>query len=99
MTERTSSSRHNFMGADGVRRYAKFPCCIFRAISCVDSGSYDGMYRDDRYSRRGRDMRGRYSRHDGTDKRLMDELEELMRTIEPGKRDVIRRALEELKEA
>lgn len=62
-------------------------------------GSYDGMYRDDRYSRRGRDMRGRYSRHDGTDKRLMDELEELMRTIEPGKRDVIRRALEELKEA
>lgn len=51
-------------------------------------GSYDGMYRDDRYSR-----------HDGTDKRLMDELEELMRTIEPGKRDVIRRALEELKEA
>lgn len=41
----------------------------------------------------------RYSRHDGTDKRLMDELEELMRTIEPGKRDVIRRALEELKEA
>ncbi|MDR3929697.1 MAG: hypothetical protein Q3Y27_02390 [Clostridia bacterium] len=62
-------------------------------------GNYDGMYRDDRYSRRGRDMRGRYSRHDGTDKRLMDELEELMRTIEPGKRDVIRRALEELKEA
>lgn len=62
-------------------------------------GSYDGMYRDDRYSRRVRDMRGRYSRHDGTDKRLMDELEELMRTIEPGKRDVIRRALEELKEA
>lgn len=51
-------------------------------------GSYDGMYRDERYSR-----------HDGTDKRLMDELEELMRTIEPGKRDVIRRALEELKEA
>lgn len=51
-------------------------------------GNYDGMYRDDRYSR-----------HDGTDKRLMDELEELMRTIEPGKRDVIRRALEELKEA
>ena len=44
-------------------------------------------------------MRGWYSRHDGTDKRLMDELEELMRTIEPGKRDVIRRALEELKEA
>lgn len=62
-------------------------------------GSYDGMYRDEPYSRRGRDMRGRYSRHDGTDKRLMDELEELMRTIEPGKRDVIRRALEELKEA
>lgn len=31
--------------------------------------------------------------------RLLDELEELMRTIEPGKRDVIRRALEELKEA
>lgn len=62
-------------------------------------GNYDGMYRDARYSRRGRDMRGRYSRHDGTDKRLMDELEELMRTIEPGKRDVIRRALEELKEA
>lgn len=29
----------------------------------------------------------------------MDELEELMRTIEPGKRDAIRRALEELKEA
>lgn len=59
-------------------------------------GNYGGgMYRDDRYGQR---MRGRYSRHDGTDKKLMDELEDLMHTIEPGKRDVIRRALEELKE-
>lgn len=60
-------------------------------------GNYGGgMYRDERYGQR---TRGRYSRHDGTDRKLMDELEDLMHTIEPGKRDVIRRALEELKEA
>lgn len=61
-------------------------------------GNYTGgMYRDGRYNRR--DTRGRYSRHDGTDKKLMDELEELMHTVEPSKREIIRRALEELREA
>lgn len=59
-----------------------------------------GSYSRDGDSYRRGPMRGRYSRDDGFDhdrKRMVDELEDMMRSADGERRESIRRALEELR--